>query len=126
MLINTIFAWVGTDGDKSLQYLLYIAVVLILLIVSGILYLLWWLVSKYVIRRKFSKRVAIIVIMFTVLTCFFLIYILPGIVREQKWQALQAMCAEQVGYRSPDDNNNPLVSTTDTQNKYWECLEIDK
>ena len=54
---------------------------------------------------------SILAIAVLVLVGYFGIFVLPGIIRESNWQSLQAMCAEQVGYQSPDDNNNPQIST---------------
>ena len=123
---QTIFAWIGTDGDKTIEFMLYGVIVLSLLIATGLLYLAWWLLGKYVIRKKFSRNKSILAIAVLVLVGYFGIFVLPGIIRESNWRSLQAMCAEQVGYQSPDDNNNPQISTGESQAQYLECLGLDK
>ena len=123
MIGKTIVAWIGTDGDRSIEFMIYAGIVLLLLIATCVLYFVWWLLAKYVIRKKFSRTKSILVIAVAVLVGFFGTYI-PGIVREANWQSLQATCAERVGYQSPDDDNNPQTSTGESQARYQECLGV--
>ena len=122
---QAIFAWIGTDGDRTIEYMLYGGIAIVLLIVTTVLYLIWRILEKYVLRRKFSGVKSILVIAVVVLAVFFSVYILPDIVRRVNWQSLMATCAEQVGYGSPDDNNNLQIATSESQMRYQECITVD-
>lgn len=52
------------------------------------------------------------------LVCFLVI---PTMIKDSQWEAKQQTCAEEAGYDSPADDNNPALTTPMSQKIYRDC-----
>lgn len=120
------FAWIGTDGGPEsllLQAGIYVLAAGVVLLAAAVLWGIWWLVVKVVLRRKVNivpSMVICVVISFVILYGYF---ILPSNIRDYKWRKTLDHCSQVAGYDSYLDNNNPNIFTFESQQAFNECIE---
>ena len=121
--MQKLLGWIGTGpGGESIQAGIYGMIGVTLLIMSLVIFFVYWLIMKFVYKKRVSLLRDFIFSVLLVSIVFFAMFILPNWTDEIRWNNLQQTCARQVGYVSPEDNNNPAIMTAQSQTRYNSCL----
>lgn len=100
--------------------------VAVLLLAGTVFSLIFFAVGKLVFQNKSKKltlkTAALIGFVAAVVTllCFL---VFPAMISDSRWESRQQACAEEAGYDSPADNNDPALITPMSQAIYSNCLD---
>lgn len=78
-------------------------------------------VSPHAKQRNFSSPKLKVIIIGVLLSAVVLFFAVPAKLRDYQWQKKQELCAAQVGYASPAENNSSKA-TAASQNAFRTCL----
>jgi hypothetical protein len=114
----------GPVISNELYYtIIFASLIAIITVLTLVIYILKKVLpSKKPLKKKaFSK--SFLLSSMIILSAVLIFLIIPTVIKDTQWERKQINCANEAGYASPSDDNNPNITTFYSQSTYRNCLD---